>query len=98
MRLLSTIHKRGILAATEECLLSAMALNLKRMVKAVFSAVFMDEVWAENMISQPILYLCQQIHYDTQNVVDITFDDLQVGDEIILTIRGIYFTTVESVV
>ena len=59
---------------------------------------FMDEVWAENMISQPILYLCQQIHYDTQNVVDITFDDLQVGDEIILTIRGIYFTTVESVV
>lgn len=34
---LSTIHKRGILAATEECLLSAMALNLKRMVKAIFS-------------------------------------------------------------
>ncbi len=27
---LSTIHKRSILAATEECLLSAMALNLKR--------------------------------------------------------------------
>ena len=59
---LSTIHKRGILAATEECLLSAMALNLKRMVKAVFSAVFMDEIWAENMISQPIRYLCQQVH------------------------------------
>ena len=62
---LSTIHKRGILAATEECLLSAMALNLKRMVKAVFSAVFMDEIWAENMISQPIRYLCQQVQYLT---------------------------------
>ena len=27
---------RGILAATEECLLAAMALKLKRMVNAVF--------------------------------------------------------------
>ena len=31
---LKKIHKRGILRA-EECLLAAMALNLKRMVKAV---------------------------------------------------------------
>ena len=54
-------------SATEECLLSAMALNLKRMVKAVFSAVFMDEIWAENMISQPIRYLCQQVQYFSQN-------------------------------
>lgn len=30
------IRKRGILATTEECLLSAMALNLKRMVKPSF--------------------------------------------------------------
>ncbi|MCG4470834.1 transposase, partial [Lawsonibacter sp. DFI.6.74] len=28
---ISKIRKRGILAATEECLLAAMALNLKRM-------------------------------------------------------------------
>ena len=27
-------------------------------------------------------------NYDTQNVVTITLDDLQVGDEIILTIRS----------
>ena len=33
------IRKRGILAATEECLLSAMALNLKRMAKAIFPAI-----------------------------------------------------------
>lgn len=41
---LSTIHKRGILAATEECLLSATALNLKRMAKAIFSAIYMDKM------------------------------------------------------
>ena len=29
---ISKVRKRGILAATEECLLAAMALNLKRMV------------------------------------------------------------------
>ena len=55
------IRKRGILAATEECLMSAMALNLKRMAKAIFSAIYMDKMWAENMISQPIFYLCQQV-------------------------------------
>jgi transposase len=32
---ISKIRKRGIPAATEECLLAAMALNLKRMLKAV---------------------------------------------------------------
>ena len=37
---LSTIHKRSILAATEECRLSAMALNLKRMVRAIFPAIY----------------------------------------------------------
>lgn len=34
---ISKIRKRGILAATEECLLSAMALNLKRMAMTIFS-------------------------------------------------------------
>jgi len=33
---ISRIRKRGILAATEECLLASMALNLKRMVNAIF--------------------------------------------------------------
>ena len=32
----------------------------------------------------PMIYC----NYDTQDVVDITLDDLQVGDEIILAIRG----------
>lgn len=37
---ISKIRKRGILAATEECLLAAMALNLKRMAKCHLSASF----------------------------------------------------------
>ena len=55
------IRKRGILAATEECLLSAMALKLKRMAKAICSTIYLDKVWAETIISQPIFYLCQQV-------------------------------------
>ena len=65
------IRKRGILAATEECLMSAMALNLKRMAKAIFSAIYMDKMWAENMISQPIFYLCQQVQFlDTTKAIN----------------------------
>ena len=36
---ISRIRKRGILAATEECLFAAMALNLKRMVKCHLFAI-----------------------------------------------------------
>jgi len=36
--LISKIRKRGILCATEECLLAAMALNLKRMARAILSS------------------------------------------------------------
>jgi hypothetical protein len=36
--MLSNIRKQGILGAAEECLLAATALNLKRMVKAIFFA------------------------------------------------------------
>lgn len=55
---LSQIRKRAILAATKECRLSTMALNLKRMVKAIFYEISMVEIWVENMISQPIFHLC----------------------------------------
>ncbi|MCI7157897.1 MAG: transposase [Flintibacter sp.] len=65
------IRKRGILAATEECLLSAMALNLKRMVKAIFSAMLMDKIWAENIISQPIFRLCQQVRSLTSTAMKL---------------------------
>ena len=47
----------------------------------------------EGVLGNDCLIDCSKIpmiycNYDTQDVVDITFDDLQVGDEIILTIRS----------
>lgn len=47
----------------------------------------------EGVLGDNCLIDCSQIpmiycNYDTQDVVDITFDDLQVGDKIILTIRS----------
>ena len=36
------------------------------MVKAIFSAMLMDKIWAENMISQPIFCLCQQVQFLTR--------------------------------
>ena len=62
---LSSIRKRGILAATEECLLSVMALNLKRMVNAIFLRLESCRNWAENVIPQLKFRLCQQVPYCT---------------------------------
>lgn len=47
----------------------------------------------EGVLGEDCLVDCSQIpmiycNYDTQDVVDITLDDLQVGDEVILTIRS----------
>ena len=47
----------------------------------------------KGVLGDDCLIDCSQIpmiycNYDTQDVVDITLDDLQVGDEIILAIRG----------
>lgn len=52
---LSKIRKRGILAVTEECLLSAMALNLKRMVKALFFTVRKYEFLPRSVIFIPYI-------------------------------------------
>ena len=49
---LSKIRKRGIPAVTEECLLSAMALNLKRMVRAILLASHMLKIRAESLYFQ----------------------------------------------
>lgn len=35
------------------------------MAKAIFSAIYLDKVWAETIISQPTFYLCQQVPYCT---------------------------------
>ena len=57
---LSKIRKRGIPAVKEECLLSIMALNLKRMVKAILFTSYMLKTWAENINFQPSFLFCQQ--------------------------------------
>ena len=46
---LSKIRKRGIPAVTEECLLSAMALNLKRMVRAILLTSHMLKIGADSI-------------------------------------------------
>ena len=63
---LSKIRKRGILAVTEECLLSAMALNLKRMVKAILLFLYKPRMWVENIVFCPIFHFCQQVLHFSQ--------------------------------
>ena len=62
---LSKIRKRGISAVTEECLLSAMALNLKRMVKAIFSTLYFFQTKAGFKIPRSWFSFCQQVLYCT---------------------------------
>ena len=58
---ISKIRKRGISAATEECLLAVMALNLKRMVRAIFNKLKIRFMWAEEVFPQPSFSFCQQV-------------------------------------
>ena len=63
---LSKVRKRGISAVTEECLLSAMALNLKRMVKAIFSGFFPFQSRAEYKFRRSWFSFCQQVQFLTR--------------------------------
>ena len=58
---ISKIRKRGISAATEECLLAVMALNLKRMVRAIFNKLKIQFMWAEEVFPRPSFSFCQQV-------------------------------------
>ena len=58
---ISKIRKRGISAAAEECLLAVMALNLKRMVRAIFNKLKIRFMWAEEVFPQPSFSFCQQV-------------------------------------
>ena len=57
---LSKIRKRGIPAVTEECLLSAMALNLKRMVRAILLISHTLKIRAKSILFQLGFLFCQQ--------------------------------------
>ena len=62
---ISRIRKRGILAATEECLLAAMALNLKRMAKYHLSlSPNLLFCWNHCGFQQNFCF-CQQVSYFT---------------------------------
>ena len=62
---ISKIRKRGILAAAEECLLAAMALNLKRMAKCHLSlSPNLLFCWGHDGFQQNF-YVCQQVPYFT---------------------------------
>ena len=62
---ISKIRKRGILAATEECLLAAMALNLKRMAKCHLSlSPNLLFCWNRCVFQQNFCF-CQQVPYCT---------------------------------
>ena len=55
--------------------------------------IFTKDNGEEGILGDDCLIDCSKIpmiycNYETQEVVDITFDDLQVGDELILTIRS----------
>lgn len=58
---ISKIRKRGIPAATEECLLAAMSLNLKRMVNAIFCEAKIRFNWAKELFLGPVFLFCQQV-------------------------------------
>ena len=62
---ISKIRKRGISAAAEECLLAVIALNLKRMVRAIFNKLKIRFMWAEEVFPQPSFSFCQQVPYST---------------------------------
>ena len=57
---ISKIRKRGIFAATEECLLAAMALNLKRMANATFFRYYITKFRKETNDFLPEFCFCQQ--------------------------------------
>ena len=62
---LSKIRKRGIPAVTEECLLSAMTLNLKRMVRAILLTSHTLKIRAKSIHFQLGFLFCQQVPDNT---------------------------------
>ena len=69
---ISKIRKRGILAATEECLLAAMALNLKRMAKCHLSlSPNLLFCWGHDGF-QLNFYVCQQVQILTEPIFQMS--------------------------
>lgn len=58
---LSKVRKRGISAVTVECLLSAMALNLKRIAKTILLFLFKTKNMDRRLFSPVHILFCQQV-------------------------------------
>ena len=79
---ISKIRKRGILAATEECLLAAMALNLKRMAKCHLS-LSPNLLFCWNHCGfQQFFCFCQQVLILSQYGYDLSWSDFENYDYI----------------
>ena len=59
--------------------------------KAIFSAMLMGKIWAENKISQLIFYLCQQILYISQTIpryfAVIKIDNLEAVENVMALVK-----------
>ena len=64
---LSKVRKRGISAVTEECLLSVMALNLKRIAKAILLFLSKTKNMDWRLFSPVHILFCQQVLLVSQN-------------------------------
>jgi len=73
---ISRIRKRGILAATEECLLAAMALNLKRMVNAIFRYLQIYCSAGNTVGFQQNFCFCQQVQIYAQNYLQARLSEV----------------------
>lgn len=62
---LSKIRKRGILAVSEECLLSVMALSLKHMVKALFFTLRKYEFFPRSLAFIPYIDFANRSSIET---------------------------------
>ena len=65
---ISKIRKRGILAATEECLLAATALNLKRIVNAAFFLCYIPKLGRKPDVSPQFCFLSTGPFLDTTDL------------------------------
>ena len=88
---ISKIRKRGILAATEECLLAAMALNLKRMAKCHLS-LSPNLLFCWNHCGfQQLFCFCQQVPYCTLSDNELTH---QIAPDIVPDVSKIRLDTI----
>ena len=85
-----------LVACSEQQINEPLTLGVNAIITEIDKAnqtITVKDSGEEGVLGEDCLVDCSQIpmiycNYDTQDVVDITLDDLQVEDEVILTIRS----------